>query len=256
MSVKATPGYDEVAFGQWLAAVEGAQLTNSSSTLHCWIQKSVREPAANLIRNLGVGAPIDKILSSLKLAYGVVFSFDELMREFLNVFQLTTESVTDYVVRLENVFALLRDNYSKELSMVDKTQHLRERFYQGLRKEIHQRLTPSDEDRSVPYVAFIKRSRQLEEEYCPKPEVTVKGARDNPQMKNVLKTLKEIKNQIEQKEDPAPPSQKRWKGAYTCYFCGEPEHWRRTSPQRTQRKRKATPMPTRSLAPMDMEEDD
>ena len=107
-------------------------------------------------------------MSSLKLAYGVVFSFDELMREFLNAFQLTTESVTDYVVRLEKAFALLRDNYSKELSMVDKTQHLRERFHQGLRQEIHQRLIPSYEDRSVPYVVLIKRARQLEAEYCPK----------------------------------------------------------------------------------------
>ena len=255
-SGKTTPGYDEVAFGQWLAAVEGAQLTSSSSALHCWIQRSVREPAASLIRNLGVGAPIDKIVSSLKLAYGVVFSFDELMREFLNVFQLTTESVTDYVVRLEKAFALLRDNYSKELSMVDKTQHLRERFYQGLRKEIHQRLTPSYEDRSVPYVVLIKRARQLEAEYCPKAEVAAKGARDDPQMKDVFKTLKEIKNQIEQREDPAPPSSKKWKGGYTCYFCGEPGHWRRICPQRTQRRRKAAPMPTRSSEPMDMEGDD
>ena len=159
-SGKVTPGYYEVAFGQWLAAVEGAQLASSSTTLHCWIQRSVREPAANIIRNLGVGASIDNIVSSLKLAYGVVFSFDELMREFLNVFQLTTESVTDYVVRLEKAFALLRDNYPKELSKVNKIQHLRERFYQGLRKEIHQRLTPSYEDRSVPYIVLIKRARQ------------------------------------------------------------------------------------------------
>ena len=77
------------------------------------------------------------------------------------MFQLTTESVTDYVVRLEKAFALLRDNCSKELSMVDKTQHLRERFYKGLRQEIHQRLTPSYEDRSVPYVVLIKRGSRI-----------------------------------------------------------------------------------------------
>ena len=192
-------------------------------------------------------------MSSLKLAYGVVFSFDELMREFLNVFQLTTESVTDYVVRLEKAFALLRDNYPKELSKVNKIQHLRERFYQGLRKEIHQRLTPSYEDRSVPYIVLIKRARRLEADCCPKTRVTVKKARDDPQMQNVFKTLKEIRNQIEQKEDPAPPSRKKWKGVSTCYFCGGPGHWRKICPQMTPRKRKTAPKPTRSSESLAME---
>ena len=67
-----------------------------------------------------------------------MLSFDELMREFLNIYQFPTESVVDYVVRLEKAFAVLKRNYPKELSMVDKTHHLRERFYRGLKKEIHQ----------------------------------------------------------------------------------------------------------------------
>ena len=83
-SGKSTPEFDEVTFGQRLSAVGGAQQTSSSSAIHCWIQRSAREPAEQVIRNLGVGGPIDKILSSLKLAYGVVLEFDELMREFLN----------------------------------------------------------------------------------------------------------------------------------------------------------------------------
>ena len=170
-SGKTTPQYDEVTFDQWLSAVQGAQQTSYSSAVHCWIHRSVREPAVKVIRNLDVGAPINKILSSLKLACGVVSSFDELMKEFLNVFQFPTESVYDYVVRLDKAFTLLRDNYPKESEMVEKTQHLRERFYQGLRQEIHQRLTPSYEDRRIPYEALIKKARQLEEEYCPPDEL-------------------------------------------------------------------------------------
>ena len=137
---------------------------------------------------------------------------------------------------------------------MNKIQHLRERFYQGLRKEIHQRLTPSYEDRSVPYIVLIKRARQLEAEYCPKTEVTVKGARDDPQMENVLQTLKEIRDQIEHREDPAPPSRKKWKGVGTCYFCREPGHWRKICPQRTPRKRKTASRPTRSSEPLVKEE--
>ena len=170
-SGKTTPEHDEVTFSQWLSAVEGAQQSCFLAAIHSWIFRSVREPAAEVVRNLGVGAPLDKILYSLKNVYGIVSSFNELMRQFLNVFQQPCESVTDYVVKLEKAFAIIRDNYPKELAMVDQGQHLRERFYQGLRKEIHQKLTPSYEDRRIPYVVLIKRARQLEAEFYPKEEI-------------------------------------------------------------------------------------
>ena len=60
--------------------------------------------------------------------YGIVSSFDELIRQFLNVFQQPYESVTDYVVKLEKAFAIIKDNYPRELVMVDQGQYLRERF--------------------------------------------------------------------------------------------------------------------------------
>ena len=185
---------------------------------------------------------MDKILSSFKLAYGVVFSFDELMRKFLNVYQFATESVTDYVIRLEKAFALLRDNYPERLTMMDKTQHLRVRFYRGLRLKIHQKLTPYYETEGAPYVTLLKRARQLEEEYDPQMNAEARGAIDDPQMKNVINTLKEIKEQIQQHEDPTPHFKKKWKGRYGCYYCGEQGHWKRTCPAKPSRKRRAPPL--------------
>ena len=104
-SGKTTPEGDEVTFGQWLSVVEGALQTCSSAAVHNWIYRSVREPAAEVVRNLGVGAPLDKILCRLKTVNGTVCFFGELMINFLNMFQHSNESVTDYVVRLENAFA-------------------------------------------------------------------------------------------------------------------------------------------------------
>ena len=223
---------DEVFFDQWLFAVEAARFTSFPQALHNWIQRSVREPASSLLRSLGVGVSLDKILSSFKLAYGIVLSFDGLMREFLNICQFATESVTDYAVRLEKVFALLKEDYPDKLAMVDNAQHLRERFYRGLRPDIHQRLTP--EDKKTPYVILLRRARQLEEEYSPRSVVEAKGARDDPQMRNVIKTLKKIREQIEQREDLPPHPKKKWKGKYGCYHRGESGHWRKTCPQRSQ----------------------
>ena len=117
------PGKHEVSFSQWLSAVERVQITSSSSALYCWISRSVREPAAQVLRNVSVGDSIDTIMSSFKLKYGTVVTFDVLMKRFLSVYQFPVESVTDYAVRLEKAFAEIRDNYPKQLGMVDKTQH-------------------------------------------------------------------------------------------------------------------------------------
>ena len=76
------PGKDKVSFGQWLSAVERAQLTKSSSALFCWISRSVREPAAQVLRNVSIGISIDTIMFSFKLKYGTVVTFDELMKSF------------------------------------------------------------------------------------------------------------------------------------------------------------------------------
>ena len=136
---------------------------------------------------------------------------------------------------------MIRDNYPQQLTMVDKTQHLRERFYRGLRLEIHQRLTPSYETKETSYVTLLRRARQLEEEYSPKHGATARGARDDPQMKNVIQTLKEIKNQIQQHEDPSPQQKKKWKGKFGCYNCGVPEHWNKICPEKKDMKRTALP---------------
>ena len=134
---------------------------------------------------------------------------------------------------------LMRDNYPKELAMVDQTQHLRERFYQYLKTEIHQKLIPSYEDRRNPYVVLIKRARQLEAEFYPRKETAAKGiAERDPQMQDVIKTLRDIKDQVQQGSQPKPSQKTRWKGLHTCYYCGETGHWRRTCLKRPQRKRK------------------
>ena len=75
-------------------------------------------------------------------------------------------------------------------------------------------------------------------------EARARGARDDPQMKSVIKTLKEITEQIQQSENPTPHPKKQWKGRHGCYYCGEQGHWRKS-----QRKRKASEMAGGSSTP-------
>ena len=67
-SGKDSPEEGEVTFDHWLSMVEVARIASSPRALHDWIQRSVKEPAASLLRSLGIDVTIDKILSSFKLA--------------------------------------------------------------------------------------------------------------------------------------------------------------------------------------------
>ena len=90
--------------------------------------------------------------------------------------------------------------------MVDKTQHLRERFYQGLKKEIHQKMTPFYRDEKISYMQLLKIAREIEDELWPEGEGTVKGAKEaNPQVNKVLEALKDLKKQVEKTVEPDPP---------------------------------------------------
>ena len=61
-------------------------------------------------------------------------------------------------------------------------------------------------------MTLLKRARQLEEEYDPQMNAEARGAIDDPQMKNVINTLKEIKEQIQQHEAQLPTSRKSGRG--------------------------------------------
>ena len=198
--------------------MESAKFTNSCFAIHSSIFRSLRNPAAQVAGNQGVVASIKQILSSLNATYGDVLPFDMLMRQFLYINQGSNEFVTGYVVRLEKIFSTMRENYPQELSMVDRPQHLRERFYQGLRKDLHQKMTPFYRDHNIPYMHLLRMAREIEDEQSTAEGAQVKAAKEtNPQVQEVLAALKDLKRHVEKTINPAPAKkgQTKWKGLYS-----------------------------------------
>ena len=115
--------------------------------------------------NLGEFIPTSQILSRLCLKYGSVSTFNDLMKVYLDLAQRPTESKTDYVVRLESSYSRLCSEYHQRFDCNSQTQHLRERFYQGLKREIQSRIAPSYNDNRVSYLTLIMQVRQLDREY-------------------------------------------------------------------------------------------
>ena len=96
----------------------------------------------------------------------------------------------------------MRENYPQELSMVNRPQHLRERFYQGLRNDLHQKMTPFYRDHNIPYMQLLGMAREIEDELGTAEGAQVKGAKEtDPQVEEVLAALKDLKRQVEKTMD-------------------------------------------------------
>ena len=148
-SASSTPAEDEVDLTQWVYHVKQAQQHCSSEVVRAWIYRSLRGAALLTVINLGEGIPTAQILYRLCLKYSSVSTFDDLMKAYLGIAQRPIELVTDYVVRLEHSYSRLCSEYPQRFDRNSQTQHLRKRFYQGLRREIQSRMTPSYNDNRV-----------------------------------------------------------------------------------------------------------
>ena len=128
------PQEDEVPLSVWLYHVKQAQDYCPIEVVKDWIYRSLRGEALQTVISMGEGLSVDQILSRLDLKYGSVLSFDELMKAYLNVAQKPQELVTDYIVRLERAQSQLQAEYPEKVDPTNRTSHLREIFYQGLRR--------------------------------------------------------------------------------------------------------------------------
>ena len=92
--------------------------------------------------------------------------------------------------------------------MVDRPQHLRERFYQGLRKDLHQKMTPFYRDHNILYMQLLRLAREIEEEQGTAEGAQVKGAGDRPSSTRSFGSF-EGSEEASRKDHGSSTSQKR-----------------------------------------------
>ena len=89
----------EVSFEQWSCELQTLRKTYSDSALREGIQDSLRGGAADTVRNLGPDVPLDTIIKKFTIVYGIVKSFDLLMRDFYCAHQGEEESIPSFATQ-------------------------------------------------------------------------------------------------------------------------------------------------------------
>lgn len=126
------------------------------------IRRSLKSPAADVVRHLGPSASVDDILTKLHSMYGTVLSGESILQKFYSEPQTSTESCAQWAARVEELCYCALEKKAIEASTIPDM--LRSRFWRGLRDERLKNATRHIWS-SLPLNELLERVREAEEEY-------------------------------------------------------------------------------------------
>ena len=126
----------EVSFESWYYEVKTLlrEGTFSQREIETATKKSLRGPAADVVRRMGIDANLEDILWKFSCRYGVVERPDTLLTQFYGTEQQADESVAGWACRLEEIL----DRAAKQEMLIGKSINmmLKSRFWDGLRQPL------------------------------------------------------------------------------------------------------------------------
>ena len=105
----------------------------SEATILQAIRKSVKTPAADIVRHLGEMATVEEILTKLHSMYGSVLSGESVLQKFYSEPQEATESCAKWAARIEELCFLAIEKKAIDSSAM--AEMLKSRFCKGLRDD-------------------------------------------------------------------------------------------------------------------------
>ena len=186
---------------------------------------------------MGKHVQLQEILDKLETIHGGVSPYDVMMRKLLTITQGKTERVNCYATWLESTVADIRKDHTGKMNKASSKDHLRDRFYQGLRKHYQDSLQYLY-DTGAMYTQILKAAQTAEAEADNFKEVeTSKSVRSvDPTVLGELKVeVKKIWTQpsgqpSQRKSSVGPDCKKKEKNDDKCYRCGGTGHFVRECP--------------------------
>ena len=154
----------EVSFEQCSYELQTLGKTYSNSALREGIQHSLRDAAADTVRNMGPDVPLDTILKKFTIVYGNVKSFDLLMRDFYQAHQGEVESIPSFATRMEGLLSQIRDKFPEKFTYPEEQRLLKDRLFHGYKKNVRDSVKYCFADPHVDYMQFLEECRKVEDE--------------------------------------------------------------------------------------------
>ena len=151
-------GKGEVSFKTWAYEINCliAEDLYSNDVLLQAVRRSLRGHAADQLRYLGVKPTISEILENFASTYGMVETPESILRKFYACKQAAEETVTNYCIRLEDIYA-----QALEMKALAESDMLRRVFYRGLTPQLRH-LAAFKFETTSDYRTLKKEVRQIE----------------------------------------------------------------------------------------------
>ena len=152
---------EEGTFEQWHFQVQGYLTTHTERALRTALIGSVRGEARDLVESIGLGCPLQEILSRLERRYGKGRMKDRLQGEFFQIQQDKGEGVQQFAGRLEKKFKHLRDSFPDRYS----EGLLKERLFNGMITALKNSLRFMYKAEAVTYEDLLEAAKEAEGEF-------------------------------------------------------------------------------------------
>ena len=206
---------EEGTFDQWHFQVQGYLTTHTERALRTALIGSVRGEARDLVESIGLGCPLQEILSRLERRYGKGRMKDRLQGEFFQIQQEKGEGVQQFAGRLEKKFKHLRDSFPDRYS----EGLLKERLFNGMITALKNSLRFMYKAEAVTYEDLLEAAKEAESEFLETRRgaqlkaASMKGESQEPweelgsQLRDLTVAIKA--GNVGSRSAPASPS-KRW----------------------------------------------
>ena len=154
----------EISFEQWNYALQTLRKTYSDSALREGLQCSLRDAAADIVRNLGPDVPLDTIIKKFTIVYGNVKSFDILMHDFYCADQGEEESIPSFATWVEGLLSQIWDKFPDKLTHPEEQRLLKDHLFHRCKKSIWDSVKYCFADPHVDYMHFLEECHKAEDE--------------------------------------------------------------------------------------------
>ena len=135
-----TPGKAEVTFEAWRYEVKSLCVSHEESVVKEAMIRSLKEPAATVLRGLPTNATVKEILRHMEQRCDPTVDVHVMLKEFNNMTQGSKESAAAYITRLEATLHRIHTKHPDEIGE-NRAQVMLERgYYQGLRDGLKESL--------------------------------------------------------------------------------------------------------------------